>query len=363
MQACKNSYLFLLSIMISLPATAAEKLIFSLDLMRHGDRAPIKAMPKAPYTRTIPLGQLSPEGIAQCYQLGTKFRQKYVVENHLLPESYDPKLMYVRSSDFDRTLMSAQSVLMGLYPLGTGPHLKDGSPAIPGGLQPIPIHTLPQHKDTFIPCEHKPKMIEYLRKKYVLSTPEWQKKHQEIAEHFSEWEAITGYKIQDLYSVGSLADTIHIYENHDVALPSALTPEHKKEILGLKTMIYLNTWQDYTSSATLGHPLLETITHYISDAAEQKTPLKYVLLSAHDCTIARTAGALRARLPEFPGYNAVLNFSLIEKDNQQYEIRLSYNDKPLFIPDCQGPICSLQQLSGILKKAKESADPACVCDV
>lgn len=113
-----------------MPVSAAEKLIFSLDLMRHGDRAPIKELPKVPYTGITPLGHLTPEGIAGCYQLGTKFRQKYVTQHHLLPAAYDPKLMYVRSSDFDRTLMSAQSVLMGLYPMGTGPQLKDGKYAI-----------------------------------------------------------------------------------------------------------------------------------------------------------------------------------------------------------------------------------------
>ena len=41
---------------------------------------------------------------------------------HLLPEHYDEfNSMYVRSTDFNRTLMSARvTVIFGLYPLGTG---------------------------------------------------------------------------------------------------------------------------------------------------------------------------------------------------------------------------------------------------
>ncbi len=57
----------------------------------------------------------------QEYLLGKALRQEYVAQYHLLPEVYDANTLYARSSDLPRTLMSAQSILFGLYPLHSGP--------------------------------------------------------------------------------------------------------------------------------------------------------------------------------------------------------------------------------------------------
>jgi len=58
----------------------------------------------------------------QLYRLGTKMRSKYIEELGFLPRNYSGgHTIYVRSTDKDRTLMSAESFLYGLYPLGTGP--------------------------------------------------------------------------------------------------------------------------------------------------------------------------------------------------------------------------------------------------
>jgi hypothetical protein len=53
----------------------------------------------------------------------------------LLNSSYSRQEIVVRSTDFDRTLMSAQSNLVGLYPVM---NLTDNK--VP--IQPIPIHTV-----------------------------------------------------------------------------------------------------------------------------------------------------------------------------------------------------------------------------
>lgn len=56
----------------------------------------------------------------QLYSVGKKLRERYV-DTGFLSSSYKRDEVYVRSTDKDRTLQSAQSLLYGLYPPPTGP--------------------------------------------------------------------------------------------------------------------------------------------------------------------------------------------------------------------------------------------------
>ncbi len=71
-------------------------------------------------------------GIEQHHRLGGFLRNRY---QSLLSPNYTKSEIYVRSTDVDRTLMSAQSNLVGLYPIL---NFTDGN--VP--IQPIPIHTV-----------------------------------------------------------------------------------------------------------------------------------------------------------------------------------------------------------------------------
>jgi lysosomal acid phosphatase len=78
-------------------------------------------------------------GKYQHYELGQWLRQRY---NEFLPEVYSREDIYVRSTDVDRTLMSAASNLAGLYP-------PEGDQKWNKNVdwQPIPIHTVPEKMD------------------------------------------------------------------------------------------------------------------------------------------------------------------------------------------------------------------------
>lgn len=78
-------------------------------------------------------------GKEQHYHLGQWLRQRY---SSLLSQTYNKDEIYIRSTDVDRTLMSALSNLAGLYE----PKEKDvWDPAI--HWQPIPVHTTPEKMD------------------------------------------------------------------------------------------------------------------------------------------------------------------------------------------------------------------------
>src|SRR3990167_6492907 len=154
-----------------------EKLVFAVDIVRHGDRTSIGNIPNAPHVWTEGVGQLTATGMQREFQLGTELHKKYIQDNKLLPTNYIADSVYVRSTDLDRTLMSAQSFLMGLYPLGTGPTLPNSStPALPSALQPVPIHTAPIAQDVeFLPALDLKKWNELLTK-YVYPRADWKAK-------------------------------------------------------------------------------------------------------------------------------------------------------------------------------------------
>lgn len=76
-------------------------------------------------------------GIEQQHRLGGYLRTRY---GSLLSSNYSADEISVRSTDVDRTLMSAQSNLAGLYPVVniTGSNIP---------IQPIPIHTVAANLD------------------------------------------------------------------------------------------------------------------------------------------------------------------------------------------------------------------------
>ena len=125
--------------------------VMVIDLIRHGDR-----------TRDDKK-LLLPSGMQREYQLGKKLRTDYIEQCQLLPEHYQYNTMLVKSSDLQRTLMSAQSFLLGFYPLGSGPKLATGEFALPKGFQPIPIHTLPLSQDNVIRGTYNTRGIELLK--------------------------------------------------------------------------------------------------------------------------------------------------------------------------------------------------------
>ncbi|KAF8561965.1 hypothetical protein P879_10699 [Paragonimus westermani] len=109
-------------------------------LFRHGDRTPLvdPINKDVPFITTWPLGsgQLTEKGILQEYELGQWLRKKY---GNFIPEKYNGSDFHMRSTDVDRTLMSAQCVSAGVF------H-NSSSPLQPFGInwRPIPVHTVSQ---------------------------------------------------------------------------------------------------------------------------------------------------------------------------------------------------------------------------
>ncbi|CAF1368993.1 unnamed protein product, partial [Rotaria sordida] len=122
------------------------------NLFRHGERAPTMLYPSDPNDISFwsnGLGSLTIRGKFQHILLGQYFRERY---STLLNSTYVASEIFVRSSDYDRTLMSAYLTLLGLYPSSkiniSIEHLITTN-TWPENLpwQPIPVHTVPKSID------------------------------------------------------------------------------------------------------------------------------------------------------------------------------------------------------------------------
>jgi len=89
------------------------------------------------------------------YELGKWLRGRY---DSLLPKNYSVDDIRIRSTDVDRTLMSAYSNLAGLYEPNPA---NNWSPNI--DWQPIPVHTIPEKYDSVRHFPRK-KIYTYIKK-------------------------------------------------------------------------------------------------------------------------------------------------------------------------------------------------------
>lgn len=338
---------------------AQEKCVFALDLIRHGDRAPMQALPNAIYTGDTPLGELTPQGKKKLHKMGEELRLKYVRDYQLLPETYQPKTMLVRSSSIERAIESAEGVLQGLYPDVPTKRQTILEVQTTEKPSPIAIHILPSDQDPLIPCQTEPGLTREMREKHLNEDPEWQAQEKLYAKDFKAWEKATGYRINNLYAVGRLADTIMVYQDLNIPLPEQLTTTQIQDILQLREQIYVSQSHCYPMACNLGTPLIQTIEKYLISGYDDNETLKYVLMSGHDVSILYAAGALGATLPYSPGYRARLSFRVIADEAWDKTIHVFYDEKPLALPGCVDNVCSFSQFREVIRKAERQAEPVC----
>lgn len=145
---------FLLLCLAAIPLVFCEdQILFSQVVWRHGDRAPVGNYPTDSHGEDawpFGWGELTELGMRQQYALGKLLRKKYIQnpKYSLLSPRYNPKEIYVRSTDVNRTILSAMANLAGMFPEGKpGIDYPDKGDVWPSHWTPIPIHMIPENED------------------------------------------------------------------------------------------------------------------------------------------------------------------------------------------------------------------------
>lgn len=346
-------------------AAAERKLAYVTVLFRHGDRSPVKAYPTDPHQESDwpqGFGQLSQIGMQQHFELGQFLRDRYKT---LLNESYDRHEILVRSTDYDRTLMSAEANLAGLYP-------PSGQQVFKPDLkwQPIPVHTVPQSEERLLsfPLEDCP------RYQQLMNETEHTEEFLNVTATYQDIIELvrnkTGLNHTTVETVWSVYDTLFCESRHNMSAPDWASSDVMEKLQKLKDFgfqVIFGMYKQQEKSRLQGGMLLGEIVKNLSRMAvpDPQQRLKMMMLSAHDTTVA----ALQASLSVFngiqPPYASCHMIELHRDDNGSASVSMFYrndskvNPYPLQLPGCSLD-CPLDEFVKITKLSiSEDRDKEC----
>ncbi|KAI6183298.1 Acid phosphatase [Aphelenchoides bicaudatus] len=351
------------------------KLVFIQALWRHGDRSPILAY-TIPSDKLGPAnwtkggggyGQLSPTGMNQHMLLGGKLRTRY---NNTISPRYVANEVYIRSTDVNRTLLSAISNMVGFYPYSSAVPNED----VPNKFSqwphfvPVPVHTVPEHWDPVLGvhnCSYERTVFEKL-----VNSTEWKKTVKDNQDLLNKVQKFGGFKNFTLDQIIGVRDTLFIEKTSTIDgihMPDHFTEElfnQIDELAGvvddLEDGINVAKDGDFDFSIELpkvtGGPLLwEIINHMQQKRAcldktskrtddEQKAcdyfdPLKYYAFSAHDSTISTLFSTFGFKESNFnstglPHYASCVTIELYQSTTKGTK---DYKIKVLYWPELHGP--------------------------
>ncbi|XP_017797809.1 PREDICTED: prostatic acid phosphatase-like [Habropoda laboriosa] len=325
-------------------------IVFANVLYRHGDRTPTRFYANDPYDNEnlwpVPYGQLTNLGKEQHLLLGRWIRKRY---SHLLSDLYFPYEIYIQSTNLDRTLMSAEAHLAGLYPPVGNQIWWDTLKWIP-----IPVHTIPEELDYVLLAKKYCPRYDY-ELEQVLNSPEIKKIDKENEKLYAYLTNNAGNKISSLRSVQQLYDTLFIENLYNKTLPKwtkSVFPEKLKPIAAKSFTI--NAHNKILQRLKSGSLLGEMIDHMEKKSKNALMPNRKIwMYSAHDDTLANMLMTLNVFEPHCPPYIAVILIELRVNLKNQYFVTVSYkntSDEPqlLTLPGCIA-LCPLNQFITLTK--------------
>ncbi|CAG9769945.1 unnamed protein product [Ceutorhynchus assimilis] len=322
-------------------------------LYRHGDRSPLRSWPNDIYFGNSSLwpdgyGQLNNLGKERHYKLGQWFRERY---DGFLPKRYNCSDIYVRSTDVDRTLMSAASNLAGLYPPEDD---QVWNSAIP--WQAIPIHTIPKLEDpilTHVPCPKHDRLEQEL-----MNSEEFQKLNLELADLYKNISELTGIPSVDLNTFSLLFTTINIYKGYNLTLPDWIEYYWPEIEMYAAKHFQLHTYTDELARLRAG-PFLDYLLSYFEDFnGGNSVKSKFLMLSAHDSTIGDRTNAMGVYPGAVPEFASTVIWEL--KNNGQIDyvnmyFKNSTDFSKLVLPGCSFD-CSLSEYASLLEPLRATVD-------
>ncbi|KAF4793184.1 hypothetical protein TURU_113439 [Turdus rufiventris] len=306
------------------------------QLFRHGDRTPIVNFPTDLHKESEwpqGFGQLTKTGMQQLFELGQYMRKRY---SSFLNSTYNRQEFYIQSTDYDRTIMSAQSYLSGLFPPTSS---QIWNPELL--WQPIPVHIFQKTTEQRLnfPLPNCPRFDELQHE--TQTSKEFQDRIQPYMDFLQTMAVNTGLelnhlKILDNFQLWNTYDTLHCEDIHNYTLPVWATEDviNKMEKLAELSLLSLfGVYKTEEKSRLQGGVLVNIILNSIKQAVNSSAPRKMEVYSAvsifiiykscfdftskHDTTVGALQIALNIFNGKLPPYAACQFFELYQESNGQ----------------------------------------------
>ncbi|GMS97422.1 hypothetical protein PENTCL1PPCAC_19597, partial [Pristionchus entomophagus] len=312
-----------LVLLLLLPISLCD-LLFVAVIWRHGDRAPgdlpypldrndVSAWPRG-------WNQLTNKGIKQTYDLGKFLRERYVKESKHINEVFNKDEVLVISSDSERALTSAQSVLTGLFPPKHEMEWKDDF-----DWQPVPIHSTgvdrddPLLKPTSIDCPSYETLMDQERAPLFYSLNE---SNYDLFQQLSKNTGmqITSANVDNLYDITREID-------HGMKQPKWVTKDLIEKIKEFKRAVRTNEFDTQPKARFRGGYLLGDWLRRINAVAnESEEAMKTILYSSHDGTLSALLGTMGVSNNQLVPYAAAIMAELHRENGQDF-VQMGYRNE------------------------------------
>lgn len=392
------------------------ELLLVHTVWRHGDRSPTKTFPTDPFQEGNwtfgggGFGELSPIGMRQHMNFGKFLRKIYVDDMKFLSNRYSSKEIYVRSTDVNRTIISAISNILGMYGQNYSTSIPDedypSGDGWPVGFVPVAVHTVDDDTDYIgnpdADCDRQTKLWDMAK-----SSPELQafQNRPDVVALLGNLTKNCGEKI-DIDNLWVVRDSLLIEQIHANDSLRASNSWFTDDLFDQITTIndQVQVYQNGIFNGTLmmnnldvglelqkirGGSLFNDINMHMNiklDCRNKTTAgckwinaLKYYAYSAHDTTIYALFSIMHIqnaviRPSGYPDYSAAtfIELWLNHSDNKPY-FKMSYHQNAFnltlypitqLVPGCSGEYCSLDVFRGLAARCRpdQSMDQWCNVD-
>ncbi|KAJ8966359.1 hypothetical protein NQ317_011934 [Molorchus minor] len=335
--------LVLLDLGVNENLTNQETLILVHTIFRHGERTVDLSTlyPNDPYINETyypyGVGQLTNAGKKREYNLGKALRKRY---DSFLGNIYEPDLLEAQTTDFNRTKMSLELVLAGMFP-PVGDQIFE--PALL--WQPIPYNYQPVDKDKILLGTNCPNYAKFYNKLTNSNT---------LKKEFAKRKILFKYlSLHSGWNITNYGDVFYLYfglrseEEWGFNLPEWTNTVYPKQ---LEDMV-IKEYYIATGSRNLRKLAAGTL----------KPPRrKLFLYSGHESNIAGFLSTLDIFEPQIPPYGCYILLEIHLVDGV-YGIMIYYQDyigddpKLLKLPSCE-EFCPFDQFISIVVNYLPSED-------
>lgn len=337
--------LLLLFCLCKLTFVNSSSLILVQSLFRHGDRNPASTFVTDTGNRESTwkngFGELTEIGIAQQYELGKFVKRRY---KDFLSEKYDAREIHVRSTGFNRTIMSALANMAGMFP-PVGDQIWNSS--IP--WQPVPVHSRPKHQDPMLWMDKPCKTVSRLYQTKVFTSEPYQKVQNDNVNFIEFVRLKTGRSSLTLMDFWGVYDSLNCEAIHNDThkWPDWVNEtvfQHISSLYRTSCTFYYNIPEvQRFRGAMLFNEVAGRMMEKIANESDFISRLKYYAYSIHDTTQSALLENLKVFDTSLPVYNQILFFELHENNGTHFVKLFKRNDTrsddiiAIEIPECGKP--------------------------